>query len=274
MESIQYGCSVIAIIISMLILEYTLRLERENCECSRDWRRDYIKIFAIITIVFSLLMCFRNFILPRGLKVPRELGALMYLIITMYMIGAFVNVYAMFSYSQKLMCEKNCVCANTWTRDFIYYYSMIVGVTYLLVITLSVVLAIVQRTNPNFISNLRSNLKSLNKKTKLVEKDLKADLEVVNSDLRKEANVAGKFLKKEGNVASKFLKKEAKVARKYIKKDSIIAKDYIKKGYSSAKKIATRGSRDAKKIFKEGVKAARKGIKVANSNIKSINKTL
>ena len=263
MESIQYGCSVISIIISMLILEYTLRLEREDCECSRDWRRDYIKIFAITTIVFSLLMCFRNFILPRGLRVPRELGALMYLIITMYMIGAFVNVYAMFSYTQKLMCEKQCKCANTWTRDLIYYYSMIIGVTYLLVITLSVVLAIVQRTNPNFISNLRSNLKSLNKQSKLIENDIKADINAVNRDLRREGAVAGKFLKK-----------EAKVARKYIKKDSAIAGDYIKKGLKTAKKYAIRGSNDAKKIFKQGVKAAKKGISNVDSNIKKINKTL
>ena len=221
MESVQYGCSVIAIIISMVILEYVLRLEREECECSKDWRRDYIKIFAIATIVFILLMCFRNFLLPRGLKVPREVGALLYLVATMYMIGAFVNVYAMFSYSQKLVCEKNCKCANTWTRDFIYYYSMIIGVTYLIVIIASVVLAIISRTNPNIISNIRKNINNLKKKEANIEQNIKADMNVVGNNLRKDASIAGKYIKKG-----------------------------LKTGIKGDKRLAARGTKDAKRIFK------------------------
>jgi hypothetical protein len=238
MESVQYGCSVIAIIISMVILEYVLRLEREDCECSKDWRRDYIKIFAIATIVFVLLMCFRNFLLPRGLKVPRAVGALLYLVATMYMIGAFVNVYAMFSYSQKLIIKKNCKCANTWTRDFIYYYSMIIGVTYLIVIIASVVLAIISRTNPNIISNLRTNIKNLKKKDTSIEKNIKANVSVDNNNLRKDASVAGK---------------------------------YIKKGVKGAKRLAARGSRAARRVFKAGVKSAKIGVKNANVNVNNVN---
>ena len=232
MESVQYGCSVIAIIISMVILEYVLRLEREECECSKDWRRDYIKIFAIATIVFILLMCFRNFLLPRGLKVPREVGALLYLVATMYMIGAFVNVYAMFSYSQKLVCEKNCKCANTWTSDFIYYYSMIIGVTYLIVIIASVVLAIISRTNPNIISNIRKNINNLKKKEANIEQNIKADMNVVGNNLRKDASIAGKYIKKG-----------------------------LKTGIKGDKRLAARGTKDAKRIFKAGIKAAKIGAK-------------
>ena len=256
MESVQYGCSVIAIIISMVILEYVLRLEREECECSKDWRRDYIKIFAIATIVFILLMCFRKFLLPRGLKVPREVGALLYLVATMYMIGAFVNVYAMFSYSQKLVCEKNCKCANTWTRDFIYYYSMIIGVTYLIVIIASVVLAIISRTNPNIISNLRTNIKSLKKKEAFVEQNIKADMNVVGNNLRKDASIAGKYIKKDADIAGKYIKKG------------------LKTGIKGAKRLAARGTKDAKRIFKAGVKAAKIGAKNAKVNVKNINSNI
>ena len=39
-----------------IFLNFVLKLERKQCECSRDVRRDIIKYYSVVLIVFSLLM--------------------------------------------------------------------------------------------------------------------------------------------------------------------------------------------------------------------------
>ena len=48
--------SLIAIAINAYLLDYILRLEKRDCECSNHWQRDYIKYFSIVIIVISVLM--------------------------------------------------------------------------------------------------------------------------------------------------------------------------------------------------------------------------
>ena len=139
------GCSLIAIIISLIILKYVYDLEHSKCKCSKDWRRDYIKIFAYITIAISIISCiltFSNVVLSNSFRIP------IHMIITTYMIASIVNIYALFTYSQKLMIYEKCDCSDTWSRTFLYYYSMVFAVLYFCAIILGIAVGINYSVNP------------------------------------------------------------------------------------------------------------------------------
>ena len=42
----------IVLLINILIVNYVRKLEQVTCECSEEWKRDYIKIYSLI-IMFN-----------------------------------------------------------------------------------------------------------------------------------------------------------------------------------------------------------------------------
>ena len=38
----------IVLLVNILIVNYVRKLELISCECSEDWKRDYIKIYSLI----------------------------------------------------------------------------------------------------------------------------------------------------------------------------------------------------------------------------------
>ena len=113
----------ITILLNLLILNYVYNLEKNNCECSKDWRRDFIKYFTIASVIIVLL----HFLikkLPRAIVVPFSV---------LYSILGLVNIYALFTYSRN-MINDSCQCSNSWERNFIYYYSMIIIILYIIFI--------------------------------------------------------------------------------------------------------------------------------------------
>ena len=74
MLELKLMCNIIGVFISIVLLIYIAKLERTKCECSVNWKRTYIKVFAIITIIMSVLMCVRSMLYGK-LKVT-ELKAL------------------------------------------------------------------------------------------------------------------------------------------------------------------------------------------------------
>ena len=47
----------IVLLINILIVNYIRKLEQVTCECSEEWKRDYIKIYSLITIIITSLIC-------------------------------------------------------------------------------------------------------------------------------------------------------------------------------------------------------------------------
>ena len=123
------GISLIsALLVNILIFNYVYKLEKITCECSENWKRDYIKYYSLITIIiitFAAIIKVSNISYPEGLV--RFLS-------TLYSIFGLINIYALFTYSQTIVIE-HCDCTKSWERTFIYYYSMIMLVLYLLMIS-------------------------------------------------------------------------------------------------------------------------------------------
>lgn len=152
MQEVKLMCNIVGIIISVIILIYVSKLERDDCACSKDWKRTYIKVFALITIIISILMCVRSLLYGK-MKINNNVAFLVYTILFFYAIGALVNIFVMFTYSQNLI-QKRCLCSRNWTRTFMYYYSMIIGIIYFIAILVSIILSVMINTNPKYAKKL------------------------------------------------------------------------------------------------------------------------
>jgi hypothetical protein len=104
---------IIGFVIQGIILSWINKLERK-CECSADWRRDYIKYFSIAMIVFS----------AARLIVPDQ-TEFMPVMLTVGLAG-LVNVVSILSYIPDLK-KKQCDCAieNDWRDNFIFWWILI-----------------------------------------------------------------------------------------------------------------------------------------------------
>lgn len=124
----------IVLLINILIVNYVRKLEQVTCECSKDWKRDYIKIYSLITVILTSLICivplFMHLInIDYNLQNILSNSAFIYMGY-LYTLFGLVNVYALFTYSQKIVLDI-CECSKSWERTFIYYYSMLVMSLYI-----------------------------------------------------------------------------------------------------------------------------------------------
>jgi hypothetical protein len=94
-----------------IVLSWIFKLERQ-CNCSKDWRRDYIKLYSFASVAFiaSTLVKLR---LPPVVLMTLGLAAL-------------VNVYSVLSYIPALK-RNACTCAveDDWRDNFIYWWILL-----------------------------------------------------------------------------------------------------------------------------------------------------
>jgi hypothetical protein len=106
-----------------IVLSWIFKLERQ-CNCSKDWRRDFIKYYSF-TGVAVLLVALAKFRLPPVVMMTIALAGL-------------VNLYSVLSYIP--MLNRNaCTCAteDDWRDNFIYWW-MILSVVMVVLATVVV----------------------------------------------------------------------------------------------------------------------------------------
>jgi hypothetical protein len=110
LTKIRFAGLVPALVLNSIILSWVNKLEKK-CECSTDWRRDYIKYFSIVAIIFA----FANAFLPNQIK-----NLPLMLIIGL---AGLVNLGSILSYIPGLK-KKQCDCAieNDWRDNFIFWW--------------------------------------------------------------------------------------------------------------------------------------------------------
>jgi hypothetical protein len=113
LTKIRFAGLVPALVLNSIILSWVNKLEKK-CECSTDWRRDYIKYFSIVAIIFA----FANAFLPNQIK-----NLPLMLIIGL---AGLVNLGSILSYIPGLK-KKQCDCAieNDWRDNFIFWWIII-----------------------------------------------------------------------------------------------------------------------------------------------------
>jgi hypothetical protein len=110
LTKIRFAGLVPALVLNGIILSWVNKLEKK-CECSTDWRRDYIKYFSIVAIIFA----FANAFMPNQIK-----NLPLMLIIGL---AGLVNLGSILSYIPGLK-KKQCDCAieNDWRDNFIFWW--------------------------------------------------------------------------------------------------------------------------------------------------------
>jgi len=116
----------LSIVVAVIVLTYVFKLEETSCECSKDWRRDYIKYYSMATLGLIALVVLLGML---GLNLGKNVAVRVVLTLVSFawMVATLTNVYAMFTYTQQLVCHQTCQCSTQWQRTFLYYYSMIVA---------------------------------------------------------------------------------------------------------------------------------------------------
>jgi hypothetical protein len=113
------------LLVHLIFLHYVYNLEKNNCTCSVDWRRTFIKYFSGILILQILLSVFlsthKNKFVKQLLKV---------LLFTSSILG-IVYLYSLVTYSMKLK-NQNCECSKNIQREFMYWFSLVVFVLFAL----------------------------------------------------------------------------------------------------------------------------------------------
>ena len=107
--------------ISVIVIMYVKKLQEISCDCSKDWRRDYINHHArLVLVVIAIAVLMSLF----GLKLKNKyIVKLVMLFAVLYGIASLVNVYAMLTYSYKLVKDADCKCASGWERNTLLAYS-------------------------------------------------------------------------------------------------------------------------------------------------------
>jgi hypothetical protein len=125
--------SIITLITALFIVFYTYILKYINdlnvqkCECSENWKRDFIKYFsmaAIGVIVLLLVLLFIN----RLASLPKALITLTNVLRGVYFVAFLVFLGVLFSYTRNLSnCETGCKCSEDKMRTVMKYFSALVG---------------------------------------------------------------------------------------------------------------------------------------------------
>ena len=116
MEFCGFLIILVVLLVNVLILNYVRKLEIVSCECSEDWKRDYIKIYSLITIIITSLVALVpiflqliNFKYNVNTILSNNIVSIFSFLYTMF---GLLNVYSLFTYSQKIVLT-NCECSDS-----------------------------------------------------------------------------------------------------------------------------------------------------------------
>ena len=140
MVGAQVFSSLIAIAINAYLLNYIMNLEKENCECSKHWQRDYIKYFSTVVIALSVLMIITTL---SGLVASGPVAGLLFFIRAVMLVASLVNIFVLFHYSTGLK-NKNCECSEDTARTFMTYYSGIIIVVFAVILLYAILVGSVK----------------------------------------------------------------------------------------------------------------------------------
>lgn len=146
--------NLVGVAINVVFLSYIRKLEIENCECSEDKLRNYIKKFSG-AMVGLFLLNFLLAVLSIKVFVPRVFRVVVSLLI---LAAGIYQVYALFKYSHKLILSKpECECSKDWRRTFMFYmsifYAFLLAILTIQVIYISVKLALMSKSEKKQLMN-------------------------------------------------------------------------------------------------------------------------
>lgn len=116
-KSMLLVSSLFGITMNIIIILYIFKLEADKtCDCSKNWMREFIKYYAMITL---FLIVINSIILKNPKDVIKNKGLFIYSLICS-ILGLIYSVILIIYYI-KLRSKKNCECSELWHRKALLY---------------------------------------------------------------------------------------------------------------------------------------------------------
>ena len=135
---------IITIVIQGIIIKYILENEQEKCDCALTWHHSFIKIYAPIVIIMSIIITFfkNSYFNINNIVLSRIINS----ILLIYMISGIVYCISLVIYFLKLQKESSCECSKDWKRNILMYPVVAMAIIYILTFILGIYL-INKKTN-------------------------------------------------------------------------------------------------------------------------------
>ena len=113
---ISFAFMLIFVVIQLFIINYLLKLEKIGCECAMDWRRNFLIMFFIISVLYIILL-------------PVVSMEVLPYIQAVYSVLGILNVVFVIQYVYRLKKEK-CACSEALMREVMLVMAIIDAVIY------------------------------------------------------------------------------------------------------------------------------------------------
>lgn len=107
--------------LSYRYIKYINDLEKNNCKCSDDVKRDMIKNFSYLILISWVLFILSILITPSK-KLLSIMSGKVFNILQFLVMLAYGTV--LFLYSKKLI-DESCACSDSWVREAMQYQSYV-----------------------------------------------------------------------------------------------------------------------------------------------------
>jgi predicted membrane channel-forming protein YqfA (hemolysin III family) len=109
--------SLFLIVVNIIVLVYLNRLEKMGCKCAEDFRKTYVQVFLIVTLVnVGVMAVFMTWLSSRDSKPPAIVTNLLMVWLVILFCATVVYIVFALQYIHRLRDEK-CGCSKAMTRD-------------------------------------------------------------------------------------------------------------------------------------------------------------
>jgi hypothetical protein len=121
MNVVSVVSCIVALIAAVVIYIYISDLEKEQCECSKGWKRDVVKYLSIVFMVVNVLSIFMSLGLFGGVGKTLTSSAIFPLVSVLYVLVSIVYLCITLVYYIDLTTDKGCGCCYDWKRHALLY---------------------------------------------------------------------------------------------------------------------------------------------------------
>lgn len=121
----------INIVLYFITFNWVIMLDKTKCECSKNWKRDFIKYF-LLTMIIYLICSFIYITLSKVYNLPffnvfEIISKIFYILEIFYIIVVFIYIKDL---------KKRCKCSQSVERDITEIYSTIDVILFIITIFL------------------------------------------------------------------------------------------------------------------------------------------
>jgi hypothetical protein len=112
---------IVSLIAAVVIYMYVSDLEKEQCECSKGWKRDVVKYLSIVFMIINVLSMFMSLGLFDGVGNSLKSSAIFPLLSVLYVLVSLVYLCITLVLYIDLTTDKGCGCSHDWKRHSLLY---------------------------------------------------------------------------------------------------------------------------------------------------------